>query len=613
MQDASGLLAEHEPVTKDVEGEEQYEPSADDKRTVKLAQGIFAKAKRHRSMYDERWLDYYKMFRGKQWKEQRPAYRHAEVINLIFQNIQSTVPILTDSHPKFEFLPQEPQDYELSEILNDIAASDWQKNNWSMVETEVIYDGHIYGTGLSSLCFKQELNQGAGGLEYESSDPFYCFPDPSARDVNVRSTSFCYAEPLDVAVIKKRYPKVAAFIKPDLVDLLKGSKTDLGPTRFRSPVDNKVTLEGTSSQDYADKDMSLLVTVYLKSDEFIEEEVLKKCDDGTEQKTYIQKLKWPGGRKIVYCGDVLCEDIDNPYDDYEFPWHRFVNYILPREFWGMSEVEQLEGPQKIFNKLVCFALDVLTLMGNPVWKVHAENGIDTDNLVNRPGLVVEWDGEKEPKRESGVELQPFVLQLIDRMKEWFDQVGGAQDITRGVNPTGVTANSAIENLMNAAQTRVRQKGRNLDCYLQSLGQQYLSRVFQFYTAPQVFRLTGKDGVTKYFKFHVTPEGEGYKAVVDDYSGNIREYQTQGLFDVRVTTGSSLPFSKAAKEQNLLNLFDRGLIDPEEVLKGIDYPNYQAVLERVQQQQMAAAQQQAAAKGAPPGGPSPAASQPAPVQ
>jgi hypothetical protein len=63
----------------------------------------------------------------------------------------------------------------------------------------------------------------------------------------------------------------------------------------------------------------------------------------------------------------------------------------------------------------------------------------------------------------------------------------------------------------------------------------------------------------------------------------------------VTTGSALPFAKAEKEQKLLQLFDRGIIDPQEVLQGTDYPNWETVLQRVQERQAAAAQAQAAAQ------------------
>ncbi len=572
---------------------QEYQPTSEEKKQIKEVDKLFQKAKLFKNQYDEKWLDWYKMFRGKQWKEQRPTYRHSEVINLIFQTIQSQVPIITDTRPKFEFLPQEPSDYALSEIINEVALADWTRRNWQYVLTEVIYEGHFYGTGLSCMKWCPDENE----IVYESTDPFYFFPDPSAKDCNVEAEYCITAEPIDVAKIKKLWPKNGKFVKSDLVDLMRGSKTDLGPMRFKSPTDNRTVMEGSSSQDIGEKNKALVMTLYTKSDE-LEDEPKDVTDPVTGETTQDHALKYPNGKKVVTCNGVLLEVGPNPYEDGEFPYQRWPNYILPREFWGMSEIEQLEGPQKTFNKLISFVLDVLTLMGNPIWVVDTTADIDTDNLFNKPGLVVEKAPGSEVRREAGVELQPYVLQVIDRMKEWFDQVAGSNDITRGVNPGGVTAASAIADLQNAAQTRIRQKSRNLDCYLQNLGQQYVSRVFQFYSAPQIFRLTGDDGANKFFKFHVNKAEDGSTtAYVENFSPEgksmgISEYQVRGEFDVRVTTGSSLPFSKAEKEDRLTKLFQLGIIDAEEVLKGLDYPNYQAVMLRQQQKAEAAAQAQA---------------------
>lgn len=600
-----GLLMEHQAAPVEQKpNPETYSPDPEEKKAIKLAKSLFDKAKRHRAMYDEKWLDYYKMFRGKQWKEQRPSYRHQEVINLIFQNIQSQAPIETDTQPKFEFLPQNPQDRDFADIMNQLAQADWQRYNWGYAFTEVIYDKNIYGTGLSCLEYDPKMNDNVGGLKFQSIDPLYSYPDPQAYDVNTRSRYFCYAEPLDVAEIKAEYPSKAAYIKPDLIDLIQGSRTDLGPLRFRSPVDNKVVIEGSGYQDFYEKDKALKLTVYCDDDEYLEEEINKTDPiSGQSTSSFVQKKKYPNGRKIVLCGEVLLSDPSdpNPYEDKEFPYQKVVNYVLPREFWGMSEVEQLEGPQKTFNKLVSFALDVLTLMGNPVWIVDTSAQIDTENLSNRPGLIIEKEPGSEVRREQGVQLQPFVLQLIDRMKEWFDQVGGSNDITRGLNPSGVTAASAIADLQNAAQTRIRQKTRLNDFYLRNVGMQYASRVLQFYTVPQVYRITGNDGAQKFFKFHVSKDENGNRfgnlenLAENGASFGVNQVQLMGELDLRVTTGSSLPFSKAEKEQKVLNLFDRGIIDAQEVLKATDYPNWEAVLQRVQQQQAQAAQAQAQAQ------------------
>ncbi len=628
----TGLIDEHQSRTSEPSASD-YEPTAEERKTIKMVEKLFDKAKRHRALYDAKWLDFYHMFRGKQWKEQRPSYRHTEVINFVFRVIQSLVPIQTDSRPRFEHLPEEPSDIDLAEIMNEMAESDWQKKNWQETLLEVVYDAHFFGAGLSEVCIDEDkVRRGINDIVYKSVDPFHCFPDPDATDCNKECGFFITAVPTEVAKIKKRYPDHKDAIKPDLMDLMKGEKTDLQPLKFRSPVDRRSMVETGQSFDLVDKDKALLITAWLTPEQCEEdyEELDKSLRDpetGSVTPQFEQVAKYPNGRRVVLCNGVLLADDMNPYEDGKIPLQRLVNYTLPREFWGISEVEQLEGPQRVFNKLFSFALDVLTLMGNPIWKVPTSAMIDPENLMNRPGLVVEYDGDKAPEREEGVALQPYVLQLADKVAEYVDSLSGSQDVSRGVQPTGVTAASAISALQEASNTRIRLKARIMDGNLQQVGMAWDSRVFQFRTAPEVFRLTNKQDVTKYFRAHVEPytdeaTGEQKRRMrVQPYAADEtgratggydptqeQVFEIRGKMDLRVSTGSSLPFNKAEKEQKLLAYFDRGIIDQEEVLKGSEYPNYQLVLQRMQQaaQAKADAEAQAAmAQKAPAAPPAPA--------
>jgi hypothetical protein len=106
----------------------------------------------------------------------------------------------------------------------------------------------------------------------------------------------------------------------------------------------------------------------------------------------------------------------------------------------------------------------------------------------------------------------------------------------------------------------------------------------------VYRLTNNQNVTKYFKFHVETGDDGnkvakYRELITQEDGTTaysdeKVFAIQGEFDVKVGTGSSLPFAAAEKEQRAYALYDRGIIDDEEVLKTVDWPNKEAVLDRV---------------------------------
>lgn len=91
-----------------------------------------------------------------------------------------------------------------------------------------------------------------------------------------------------------------------------------------------------------------------------------------------------------------------------------------------------------------------------------------------------------------------------------------------------------------------------------------------------------------------------KAVVRDADpktgvlGDAREMEIKGELDVSVSTGSTLPFMKAQKAQDVKDLFNMGIVDQEEVLKTLDWPNYQSVMARMEQKAQELAMQQAQA-------------------
>ena len=485
-------------LPENVSGTTTLGPSPDipqeDQETVSYVMKLFKKFKQHRQRYDRNWLHYYKMWRGDQWDGiKMPRFRQKEIVNMIWESIQSNVPLQTDVRPQISFVPEEPADLEFAQILNEISNSDWERNNWLMPLTEVIIDGYLYGLGYGCPGYDPDADFGLGSATFESEDPFYCYPDPECRQINDKySRGFITAVPTDTELLKQKYPHLKHLLKADIQDLIASSKTALNDFKYKAANTDRdmPDISSLDGQEHASP-KTLVITAYLKPDEFEKTMVPDgEGEDGQPIVKEVLKKKYPLGRVIkIACGVVLEKEDKLPFEHGEFPYCKYVNFILPREFFGASDVEQLESPQRTFNKIPNAQLEIMNLMGNPVWIIDNTSGVDPDKLVNRTGLVVEKENGSEVRREIGVQLSPAALSLADRMEKWFNNVAGTQDVSRGEAPGSVTAAQAIDALQQAARTRIRQKQRNLDMFVRDFGRQYVGIILEKYSASRVFRVT----------------------------------------------------------------------------------------------------------------------------
>jgi hypothetical protein len=165
----------------------------------------------------------------------------------------------------------------------------------------------------------------------------------------------------------------------------------------------------------------------------------------------------------------------------------------------------------------------------------------------------------------------------------------------------ITSGLLFDGYVEAAQVRPRLKNRNLDIFLARAGRLMASRYLQFYTAPRVFRVTGKPGFPEHVQFFVSEE-EGktmanFSATgPDGQMGEVQQMEIKGLPDVMVHTGSSLPFAKAQKTRSAMELYNSQAIDQEALLEVIDFPNKDKVLERTRAAQAQLAEMEAAKGG-----------------
>jgi hypothetical protein len=120
------------------------------------------------------------------------------------------------------------------------------------------------------------------------------------------------------------------------------------------------------------------------------------------------------------------------------------------------------------------------------------------------------------------------------------------------------------------------------------------------------RITNNENADQYFKFGITEvqdeSGETSKiATVQEYMQDPvdgqwalsppKQYPIKSKLDIRFNVGSSLPFAKVENRALAEKLYDKGIIDEEEFLTQLEYPNKEKIIERFKQKMEMQAQMQ----------------------
>lgn len=611
-----------------------YFQSEAEERTVRMVKDLYEEGKKARSKFDHNWDKYKEFYDGKQWDTKRASYRSSPIANLTRAGIQTILPILTDAQPGFHPEPVDPTDFKFAKILQKAIDAWWNRRNMNYTVAEGLLDALILDYGIIKVIWDKDLEEGAGDVRCAVVDPRHIYFPGTAKDFDNECPWVIHEIEKPIGQVKRLWPDKADLItatgtaNKEATEQSYGFKENI---HLVSPTDKKEknnppSLAGTGE----DGKMVRIWEAWMDdwSIEEYEEETQQEIEDIDEQGNTVtrtetvvekkQRYKYPQGKVIKIIPDqcILLEELPNPRDDGKKPFVKLVDMIRPREFAGDGEVKICMESQKILNKILANIMDYMNFMGNPVWILDIDSGVSKDQITNQCGLIIAKNRGSEVRREIPPSIPPYVFQFYETIMNLHSIDTGIHDVTQGRKPPGVEAAAAIYELQEAAHTRIRLKERNLQGSLTKLGYLVIASMMQHYDSPRMMKVTGEnDGWPEYFEFHVEKTENGYQPVVKNYRfDRAREdyvpdqnYQTlnetKGLFDIKVVSGTALPFAKAKRENLAMQLFDRKVIDEEDLLSALEYPGKDEIIRKVQERK---AQAEQAAAAPPAGGPPPAA-------
>tara|TARA_Y100001938_G_scaffold150482_1_gene241591 strand:+ start:237 stop:1940 length:1704 start_codon:yes stop_codon:yes gene_type:complete len=479
---------------------------------VNKLEKMFQSAKDARKAQVMRWRRNEELYNGQMLKPfNLPKYKTRIEPNVIHSVVETMFAILTDRPSKVDIMPKREE--QIASAMKAQEAVEWVMAN-KKAERSIRYmkrDGLIYGNGFLKTCIVN------GEIEFIVPDIFTVFIDPLATSIEDASCVI-FATPTYVDDIEEKYGKrvnpegkmneYRSFIKSE-----KQYATDKVPE-----LDTQSSLEEDgNSQDYKGGQALLKECWYYEGGEF---------------------------RLATFCGKTLLQDEKAPYK--HFPLVTFKNYPSAHSFYGKGEPEVIESLAVGSSIALSQGMDNLILQGNPVVVMSKSlSKIPGNRMTDKPGQVL-WTNNPSERidRLPAGNISASTLPFAQSMIEFADMVSGVHEISRGINPTGVVASRAIQQLQEASQQIIRAKEK-------SIGADAIIDIYK-----QTLTLLAKNYAETISVRRYLEDGSGYQFE------DIQPYDLDPDMDFKYKEGSSMPESRVGRFDSAIDLLQLGLLDEE---------------------------------------------------
>jgi hypothetical protein len=364
--------------------------------------------------------------------------------------------------------------------------------------------------------FEKDMNSlHTGEIKCRICDPLTIYIDPAATsDDEIRW--IVERKPRDVDYIKERYKKD---VSPDEnIDYI-------GNYTLHSSQSGLQTTTATGKK----KNMAM-----------VDEMWVKPC------------AKYPKGLKVTVAGGQLLDVNENAGD---IPYIIFGDIPIPGSVKYDAFIKDMLPVQKNINIVKTMFATHAKRMGNSMWLVPLGTSVDEEELSNEFGGFVHYtpgNGGAKPERIGPPDLPSFYDRIIGNSLQDVDDMSGAREISQGRLPGGLDTLGGLELMVEQENEKLAVSSQNYEQGMKKLLRRVLMLMKKHYTEERMGRILGEDNEIELIAFTGA-----------DLSGGE---------DIDIVQGSSLPEMRAAQQDRLMTLWDKGAIVTKE-----GQPDHQTLL------------------------------------
>ncbi len=509
---------------------------------------LFKKAQEERLHHEVQWYKNMSFYLGRQWvvwskRKQAlvdlasdPSWKVRMTTNYIINFVQSKSAMLLKNKPIWNVysMTDDMSDREGAKMAQQLLDYIWRHESVSDEVKKMAHHGLVYGSGFLKAYWNMDTGPVTedpssgepipmGDVDVKCVSPFEIFVDPEAKSPYIRDLKWLiHAYRIPLEDFKSRY------------DL------DASPEAIQDDGIEHQYLNLVKSSGHVDEPMA-------GNSEQLEEFVTIKEYYENPSPTH------PTGRFIIYTDEFILYTGDLPYG--KIPLSKFDDLFVPDRFWGMSTVEQLIPLQTEYNRTRSQILENRNLMSNPKWVAPRDSVQDLDSISAEPGEIIYYNaiqGIAPPSPMSMPSPPSYVFAQEERILQDMMSVSGISDVNLRSNPpSGVESGRAMALLAEKDESRMAPTVQSWENAIAYCGKCALELVKYNYMDERSIRITGADNTARllYMKGSDLSSPE----------------------DIEVTIGQGLGFSRLARVELLLEMYDRGLLrDPNKLLNLLEF-------------------------------------------
>lgn len=484
-------------------------------------QALFEAAKRARLPYDkETWLNvaFYLGEQYVEWADSSSTIRRIArpdgmqhtprpVANKIMHFVQQEHAMVLQTRPTVDVLPASEDPADVSNSKVSLAYLTWltepQVTDFNAALAEATMWALCSTEGYLKWVWNPRLENGKGRGDIIACSPMDVYPDPYVKSFrNAR-----YAIHSQFMDVEQVYDIYGIEMKPSDVDKADPVKVALMREMGMAPV-----LQGVQVNE-----------LWLKP-----------------------SRRHPEGLFVVWShNQPLVEPRPYPYDHKRLPFTQIGSIMRPGTLHYTSAVSFLRAPQMELNKFHAQMIRTREAFANPKWFIPSELELESDP-DDSPNQILRGN------TQNGT-LQPHLIQPTQMppndagawiSKEMMDVVG-LHEVSQAQVPGRVEAAKAIELLKESDDGRLAELLRTISSSISEGFYQELMLARQFGTQDLMAATYSREGLPEVIHFKKDRIQPGQK--------------------IKVTMGTGLARSRAARQDQLMTLWDGGIIQDKELM------------------------------------------------